>query len=457
MIHRFYGHYSDNESLLDSDLLVIKARGDNQSFFIRKRKVFVNDIAKYIIGCRKERNQKLKNLNFNLIRNSDMKITNQGMSLQRLKFNPDAIKFLTDEWVKSIYADHDYERVRQIKGYYVFAIDGTDLILPNSEEGYAYFGGSVSVKGLKTVQASASCLYDVINRVIIDSNINPFRTPENISAKRNIQVLDELVPFEKKILMFDRGYISTNLLVDIFQLKHKFIFRLPSNVFKNEVAAMSSNDGLITIEMTKERINAMRNELHYEQMMSVDHIVVRVVKIKLENGIEEILLTNLESNEFSVEELKELYRLRWEIETVYNALKHKIQIEKFSGYKRIIIEQDFYASIYLWNMMQDMVLDRRGDLSDEEKFYLHEMKISDSIAIELVRNNLLKILYSQDRKKDEFKNLVEEIIKHIEPVRPNRSFPRNIIKKDKNSVKSKESAKRTQARNRIKKKMLRTK
>ena len=386
-----------------------------------------------------------------------MNITNQGMSLQRLKFNPEAIKYLCDEWVKSIYSDHDYERVRRIKGYYVFAIDGTDIILPNSEEGFKHYGGNTSTKGIKSTIASASCIYDVVNRVIVDANINPYKTPELKSAYKNIKNLEELIPFENKICIFDRGYVAANFIVDLYNLNHKFIFRLPLNVFKHEVAAMATNDELVTIEMTKERLNGIRNEPYYEQMLSVDHIVVRVAKIKLDSGVEEILLTNLEYDEFSTEELKELYRLRWEIETVYNSLKHKIEIEKFSGYKPLIIEQDFYASIYLWNMIQDMILDERGDLEDDEKYHIHEMKISDSMAIELVRNKLLEIFYSKNTKKNEFKTLVEEIIKHVEPVRPNRSFPRNITKADKSSKQYKEQTKRTQRRNRLKKKMLRNK
>lgn len=455
MIKRFFDHFIDNDVAIKSSKFIATARGDNTTAFIRKRKVFVEDIAKYIIGSKKERNQKLKNLYFNMIRNNDMNITNQGMSLQRLKFNPEAIKYLTDEWIRSIYADHDYERVRRIKGYYVFAIDGTDLILPNSEEGYNKYGGNTSTNGFKTTMASASCIYDVVNRIIVDANINPYKTSELSSANRNIKALDELIPFEKKIYLFDRGYISSNFIVNLFNLKHNFLFRLPSNVFKTEVSSMTTNDELITIEMTKERLNAIRHEPHYEQMLSVDHIVVRIVKIRLGNGIEEILLTNLDANEFSIEELKELYRLRWEIETVYNSLKHKIQIEKFSGYKPIIIEQDFYASIYLWNMLQDMILDVQGDLDDEERYHIHEIKISDSMAVELVRNNLLKILYSEDRKKDEFKNLVEEIIKHVEPIRPNRTFPRNNNKPNKNTSKYKEYIKKKQARKRIKNKLLR--
>ena len=63
----------------------------------------------------------------------------------------------------------------------------------------------------------------------------------------------------------------------------------------------------------------------------------RVVEITLENGTKEILATNLDPEEFTIEELKELYAQRWSIETGFKKLKSQIQIEQFSGHRRIII------------------------------------------------------------------------------------------------------------------------
>ena len=89
MIKRYYDHYHENTIKMESDELVSKARGLNKNIFLRKRKFFVDAIIKYIIGTKKERNQKLKNLHLNEVRDNKMSITNQGVDLQRLKLNPD--------------------------------------------------------------------------------------------------------------------------------------------------------------------------------------------------------------------------------------------------------------------------------------------------------------------------------------------------------------------------------
>lgn len=46
--------------------------------------------------------------------------------------------------------------------------------------------------------------------------------------------------------------------------------------------------------------------------------------------------------------LKNCIFLDGEVECKYKELKSSIEIEEFSGTKPIVIEQDFYASIYIW-------------------------------------------------------------------------------------------------------------
>ncbi|WP_418658343.1 hypothetical protein [Clostridioides difficile] len=46
-----------------------------------------------------------------------------------------------------------------------------------------------------------------------------------------------------------------------------------------------------------------------------------------------------------------MYHLRWTIETSYNRLKNRMKLEKFSGFKEILIYQDIYADIWLYNLI----------------------------------------------------------------------------------------------------------
>ena len=53
---------------------------------------------------------------------------------------------------------------------------------------------------------------------------------------------------------------------------------------------------------------------------------------------------------FKIEDLKELYRMRWEIETNYNTLKNRFYIENYTGKRRITIEQDIYSKFLRFNI-----------------------------------------------------------------------------------------------------------
>ncbi len=69
--------------------------------------------------------------------------------------------------------------------------------------------------------------------------------------------------------------------------------------------------------------------------------------MKLSEEVTEVLVTNIYDEKITPIEFKELYFLRWGVESKYKELKSSIKIEEFSGTKPIAIEQDFYASIYL--------------------------------------------------------------------------------------------------------------
>lgn len=51
---------------------------------------------------------------------------------------------------------------------------------------------------------------------------------------------------------------------------------------------------------------------------------VEWVALKITEDTYECIVTNLDKNEFSMQDIKELYYLRWEIETSYRELKYDL-------------------------------------------------------------------------------------------------------------------------------------
>jgi hypothetical protein len=64
-----------------------------------------------------------------------------------------------------------------------------------------------------------------------------------------------------------------------------------------------------------------------------------------------VLITNVGEGELETAAFPELYYKRWPIETKYNQVKQKFELEHFSGRLVDNIRQDFYAMMRVRNML----------------------------------------------------------------------------------------------------------
>lgn len=274
MLKEGYYLFEENMKSFESDDFIKLARGNNEKSFIGNRKMNAIDVAQYIIDSTKEKNQQLKYIKYNLVRSNTMNISNQGINLQRLKLNPEAIKYISSDLVKLIYQSHNYNRTLQLKGYYLLAIDGSDVVLPNMDETYKSFRGPISKNKVRSTMGTISTIYDVINRIIVDGEIYPYKTSEQFMRINNVKAAMKLIDADPKIYLFDRGYVSIPMLLAMFNLNQKFIFRAPNRKYIEEIGSMESNDELISIEMTKERLFALKDAPNFEELLCIKQIVV---------------------------------------------------------------------------------------------------------------------------------------------------------------------------------------
>ena len=161
-------------------------------------------------------------------------------------------------------------------------------------------------------------------------------------------------------------------------------------------------------------------------MKESGEISLRMVKILLENGSLEVLATNLSQTEFHTEEIKELYHMRWGIETAYETLKSRLQLENFTGTKPILLLQDIYSTIYLSNLVEDIILDAERELDQKEANRKHKMMINQTVSIGILKNDLIYILLETDGQKKNmlFQQIYEDISKNLVPIRPDRHYTR---------------------------------
>lgn len=331
----------------------------------------------------------------------------QAFSKGRLRINPLAIKELFDLTAENFYKLGKYDK---LKGYRVLAIDGTKYNLPKSKELDEKYGVQIT-GGESQTQAMGSCLYDVMNGILMDAQIHPLKTSERDVSVFHMDRLMEMNP-QKELLLFDRGYPSGDL---IRELEKRGLFYL-MRCTREFCCGMKpkSDDCVISYTFKKAKYTT----------------TFRYIRFELSENTEEILLTNLPKCDFSANDMLDLYHLRWGVETKYDELKNILEIENFSGLSDIVIRQDFYATVFLSNLAGITAYDNREEIdiahNSTENKYLYKQNIN--VTISVLRDHVTEmLLVDSDKKRSKiFNHIMNVLIHSVVPIRDGRSFPRTV-------------------------------
>jgi hypothetical protein len=278
-------------------------------------------------------------------------ITKQAFSKSRKNLNPKMFKSLNQEYIRDIYENTDYKR---FKDHIVLAIDGSVQELVNKPILKEEYGGITNNGEIVSVNARSSGVYDCFNDLMIDFEIEPYKTSEKELAIKNIENTLKFFEDEKIIMIFDRGYPSIELFYYLEQLGVNFIFRIKESSYKYEKSFMKRKDEFVDLKITPNRTKYIKDPKIKKELIEKEELKLRIMKIKSTTGEEKHLISNLPMQKFRYGEIKTLYSLRWEIEKSFEVLKNKLQIENISGYSQLAVKQDFYAQILTYNICQDI-------------------------------------------------------------------------------------------------------
>jgi len=350
-------------------------------------------------------------------------ISNAGYLKQRLKLNPAAFLALSDFHVKNFYED-DNDLIR-FKNHFIFAVDGSHVNIPNTQENQDQYGFQLNQTS-QQAQASISCLYDIFNKMILDCQINRYKFSERAQVEVHIEKIPSFIGNLPYIVVLDRGYPSSFFFMNRLENNEKFIVRLSSSDFKQEQRNMVSADEDVEIVFTKARVNPYRKTPFAKRLQEKGSIRLRFVKVDLPGGTTEFLATNLSREDFTQQEISELYRLRCAIETAYDTLKNKFMLENFTGKKLIIIEQDILSAVCLYNITQDILRDAEMEQQEKnkQKHYKYKMTINVNMAVGIIKEDLIRMALENhpEKRGDIFMEIIDAIADNIVPVRENRQF-----------------------------------
>lgn len=398
--------------------------------FTRKRKMPLEDLLTFTLTQKGKTLSMEINNYFRNINKRENRITKQAFSKQRMKLNPEVFVQLGREYVETIYDDCEY---KTLKDYIITAVDGTVLEIPDTKELRKVYDceRGDNKHDMRVARARVSGIYDVLNDIMIDAQIGQYTASEKELGLRNILNMVNMFKDKKIMIIFDRGYISAELLLILLKLDVTFLFRVQSGRYEDEKASMKSNDDIVRFEINKSRKRRMSNEI-LQLAESIDEIHIRSTKIILNTGEEEYLFSNIPFEDFNTDEIGNLYSKRWKIETAYDVIKNKLYVENFSGKKEIIIEQDFYAQMLLLNMIQDLKNDANRRLEAEGKKGLkYDYKINMNVFIGTFKEYLIEIAIENDPIKSQmlYEYLIEEATENLVPIKDGRNFPRSNVRR----------------------------
>lgn len=399
-----------------------------QNAFIRNRRLTFKDII-VISLARKGRTTGMELFDF--YKKAEKKaVSKQDYSKQRMKIFESYWTKTLDDLAKEYY---EFCKAKKLGEYIVIAIDGSKTILPRCKELEEKYGlANANNSQQKCVQCTISGCYDVLNNIMLNIQIAPYASDERVLAKENIKAIKKSYPDMKFLIVFDRGYPSIDMMNFLDEMGIKYLIRLQDSTYEKEKREMESNDEVVNIKITKDRLTGKMSEETKEKLKEMKEYKTRFVKCELSTGNTEWLVTNLDSKKHSGDELKDLYFKRWEIEKCYDTLKNKLQIENISGKCDLIVRQDIYATIIVYNMIATISRlieedkDNKTNINNDKNKY--EYKINQNILIGAFKDLFIELVITESpkKKKQFFELLYEYALRYKTAIIPNRNYPRDF-------------------------------
>lgn len=395
---------------------------DPSTNFSRNRKLPLAEVIKVVLhfGSKSLNNELLEHYSYN----ADLP-TSSALIQQRSKFSSTLFKSIFNQFT------HSFTHFETFKGYRIFAIDGSVINIPhNPKDSETYIQSNKNNKGYNQIHGNV--IYDLLNKVYIDAVIQMSRKKHERQAL--IDMVKESTINENVIIIGDRGYEGYNVYANINEKGWKFLIRVQCGNVKSMVNTLGlpdteEYDERVQRILTRKQSIAKKDSDLYKYMSSSSPfdfftpenplytMDLRVVKVKLDDGSVQCFVTNLDEKTFSAEVIKDLYRLRWNIETSFRELKHTLALDYFHSKKKESILQEIYAKLTIYNFCA--IITTTVKINRKELKYNYQVNFSQAVSI---CKQYLKL-------NNAFFAIEALIKKFISPIRPGRNHPRNIKNK----------------------------
>lgn len=343
---------------------------------------------------------------------------------QRSKVLPEAFEYLFHSFTQE-----NTVSANRFKGYHLVACDGSNLSVANNPSDVETLWVH-NQYGDTSNHLHLNAFYDVLNRIYLDAIL---QTASGYQEYRACVNMMERSTLDKVILIADRGYENYNVMAHAINKGWKFVIRI-KDINSNGIASglnlpkSDTFDTDISLTLTRQQSKAQKmngykfmptcQTFDYLPLKSRDTYVIRfrIARFAISDNSYEILITNLNRSDFSVDDLKEIYHLRWGIETSFRELKYAVGLTNFHARKADYIKQEVFARLLLYNYCELITTHVIQQMKNKDK----TKQVNFTIAIYICRE------YLRNKRNLSPPDVIKLIEKHILPIRPGRKDPRKV-------------------------------
>lgn len=326
------------------------------------------------------------------------------------------------------------DNVRTYKGYHIFAVDGTTVNMPLNPKSESYMENKQDIR-LSYNAIHATPIYDVYGKIYRTCCMQPQSKQDEIGALLFMLAWYDFPP--RTLIVGDRGFESQNLfchfleesnvdfLIRVKQNKGALreIAKLPMQELDTEISYtitttqtnFDKGNDFVFIQTRKNKNRAYSNNTKASRWDFPSPYVMkfRVVRLMLPTAQYVTFVTSLPSS-FTIEDIKHLYWLRWQVELGFKEIKYSLGLVNLHGKSDEFVRQEILAAMIMGNFCSRIINEVVIQQAAQQLY-----SVNRKMAIHLCR----QFLRAEDGDE---KQLLKEIAKYTEPIRPGRSDERNL-------------------------------
>lgn len=364
-----------------------------------------------------------------VLRAAGIEVSPAALSMRRRQISPDVFREVFDHFNAAC------TDTATFRGYTVLAADGCAINKPRNPDEPSFVVHTGMPQGYN--QLHLNPLYNILDRTFTDAVVQVAPSKDEVGALVDMVRRNNFG--RKTVLILDRGYESYNLMAHCIEKPNlDFVLRVKQNhSAMREIARLPmfelDCDIAFTVSTTQTNEDKARGYIHLHvpkkskpgsktSRTRWDHpspysMRLRICRFQLDDGAGtfETIATSLPRS-FTLQDIKELYRMRWGIETSFRDLKYSIGLVNLHGKSDAYATQEIWAALTAFNASSRIVREvvvRQPPGSA----YAYRVNFKQAVAIvkEAIRN-----------PSGDYSDLERQIGRNLVAVQPGRHDQRNL-------------------------------